>query len=88
MREALENTRLASGGCLLDVSTGSGYYEAAEHDLVMAAFDEIVKKVPLVQAGVETFTAAEKLLFQMLTWAAKVSPRVPQGHRKTAGPAA
>jgi len=78
MRNCLEHTRLPSGGCLLNLASTSSYYEAPDHSLVMTAFDEIVAKVPLVEAGVLTFTAAEKLLFQLLSWAAQVTPPVPQ----------
>lgn len=84
MREALDRTRLPSGGCFLDLSNDSGYY-VTRHAPVMAAFDEIVRKAPLVEAGVEKFTAAETLLFEILSWAAKVTPRVPQDYRKAAG---
>lgn len=77
-REMLMRTRLPSGGCLLEFDTTSGYHECPDHSLVMTAFDEIVAKVPLAEAGVLTFTAAEKLLFQLLSWAAQVTPPVPQ----------
>lgn len=76
MRAKLEWLRLPSGGALMRVTTGSGFYEAADHDLVMAAFTEIERKVPIVMAGADEFTSVEKLLFQMLTVAAKASSPV------------
>ncbi len=80
-RKTLENLRLPSGGALLTVSTGSGLYET-DHALVMKAFDEIVRKLPFVLAGMDKFTAVETLLFQMLSVAAEVSHPLPQGYRK------
>jgi len=65
MREALENQQIRdSEGMLFRPTAGSSFIEL-NSDFVLAAFDEIANKIPLVTAGVDEFTAAEKLLFQL-----------------------
>jgi hypothetical protein len=37
-----------------------------DYKLVREAFDDIVKKLPIVECGVDEFTACEKLMFMFL----------------------
>lgn len=36
-----------------------------DYEIVMKAFDEIANKVPFVVAGIDQFTAVEKVMFQL-----------------------
>jgi hypothetical protein len=45
--------------------SGVGFLEV-NRKLVLDAFDELTNKIPIVQSGLDEFTASEKLLFQLL----------------------
>jgi len=68
VRESLERAVIKDGkgdGILLRPCTPHDFMELST-DLVMSAFDEIVKKIPQVQAGLDSFNNAEALAFKII----------------------
>lgn len=70
MRDALESSIHSTGTILLRPTGEYGFVEL-EGALVLRALDDLVRKIPLVQAGLDDFTAPEKLLFVLLQCAAE-----------------
>lgn len=64
LRETLQPLR---GGArppgMLFRPCGGGTFVEMDHALVLSAFDGIAKKVMLVEAGLDTFSDAERVLF-------------------------
>lgn len=70
--DALDRANLKNGSILFR-PTGSMTFIELDYKLVRKAFDQIAKKIAVVQAGVDEFTAAEKVLFFLLIEHARIS---------------
>ena len=71
MSDALERARIKSGSILFR-PTGSLTFVELDYKLVREAFDQIAMKISLVEAGVDEFSAAEKVLFELFLEHAKI----------------
>lgn len=72
VKNSLLNRRYGEdfSGIIFRPTTGNGFIEL-DFPLVMKAFEEIVAKIPIVEANIDDFTATEKVLFQLFVAHAK-----------------
>lgn len=62
----LESSRVRKGKTVLFRPNDGGYsFVELDYKTTRGALDEIVNKIPMVQAGIDEFTKSEKLLFQL-----------------------
>lgn len=72
MSDALDRARLKSGSILFRPTAYATFVEL-DYKLVRDAFDQIATKISLVEAGVDEFSPAEKVLFELFLEHAKTS---------------
>lgn len=63
LSDAIDASRYGDQKSIIFRMSGTGFIEM-DYALVRKAFDEIVKKISLVESGLDEFTAGEKVLFQ------------------------
>lgn len=81
LSQAIDDARYGEGDAIIFRMSSNNFIEL-DYPLVRRAFDDIVRKLPFVEAGVDEFTAGEKILFQFFCFHAGSGQDAIWGEKK------